>query len=63
MVWIFSELQSVEKCHILLVQALRIQLREFGSVVAIVDASCLARIRRHWNTPVPSEITQLAWLL
>ncbi|KAL6650944.1 hypothetical protein ACP70R_009869 [Stipagrostis hirtigluma subsp. patula] len=56
----FSELPSEEKCHILLVQALRSQLREFGSVVAIVDASCLAGIRRHWNTPVPSQITQLA---
>ncbi|KAG8082485.1 hypothetical protein GUJ93_ZPchr0014g46603 [Zizania palustris] len=56
----FSELSSEEKCHILLVQALRSQLREFGSVVAIVDASCLAGIRRHWGTPVPSEITQLA---
>ncbi|CAN6249173.1 unnamed protein product [Urochloa humidicola] len=56
----FSELQSDEKCHILLVQALRSQLKEFDSVVAIVDASCLAGIRRHWNTPVPSEITQLA---
>jgi hypothetical protein len=56
----FSELQSDEKCHILLVQALRSQLKEFDSMVAIVDASCLAGIRRHWNTPVPSEITQLA---
>ncbi|VAH49008.1 unnamed protein product [Triticum turgidum subsp. durum] len=56
----FAELPSEEKCHILLVQALRSQLREFGSVVAVVDASCLAGIRRHWNTPVPSEITQLA---
>ncbi|KAJ1271656.1 hypothetical protein BS78_06G143300 [Paspalum vaginatum] len=56
----FSELQSDEKCHILLVQALRSQLREFGSVVAIVDASCLSGIRRHWNTPVPSDITELA---
>ncbi|CAM0904072.1 unnamed protein product [Alopecurus aequalis] len=56
----FAELPSEEKCHILLVQALRSQLREFGSVVAVVDASCLAGIRRHWNTPVPVEITQLA---
>jgi hypothetical protein len=56
----FSDLDSDEKCHILLVQALRNQLREFGSVVAVVDASCLTGIRRHWNTPVPSEITQLA---
>uniref|UniRef100_A0A453CAF8 Uncharacterized protein n=1 Tax=Aegilops tauschii subsp. strangulata TaxID=200361 RepID=A0A453CAF8_AEGTS len=56
----FAELPSEEKCHILLVQALRSQLREFGSVVAVVDASCLAGIRRHWNTPVPLEITQLA---
>ncbi|GJN27205.1 hypothetical protein PR202_gb15204 [Eleusine coracana subsp. coracana] len=56
----FSNLDSDEKCHILLVQALRSQLREFGSVVAVVDASCLTGIRRHWNTPVPSEITQLA---
>uniref|UniRef100_A0A0E0KS67 Uncharacterized protein n=1 Tax=Oryza punctata TaxID=4537 RepID=A0A0E0KS67_ORYPU len=55
----FSELNSEEKCHILLVQALRSQLREFGSVVAIVDASCLAGIRRHWDTPVPSELAQL----
>uniref|UniRef100_A0A0D9W6K4 Uncharacterized protein n=1 Tax=Leersia perrieri TaxID=77586 RepID=A0A0D9W6K4_9ORYZ len=56
----FSELNSEEKCHILLVQALRSQLKEFGSVVAIVDASCLAGIRRHWDTPVPPEIAQLA---
>lgn len=56
----FSELNSEEKCHILLVQALRSQVREFGSVVAVVDASCLAGIRRHWDTPVPSEIAQLA---
>lgn len=56
----FSKLQSDEKCHILLAQALRSQLREFGSVVAIVDVSCLAGIRRHWNTPVPSDITELA---
>ncbi|XP_006652447.1 uncharacterized protein LOC102710115 [Oryza brachyantha] len=56
----FSELSSEEKCHILLVQALRSQLRESGSVVAIVDASCLAGIRRHWDTPVPPEIAQLA---
>uniref|UniRef100_A0ACD5V403 Uncharacterized protein n=1 Tax=Avena sativa TaxID=4498 RepID=A0ACD5V403_AVESA len=56
----FAELPSEEKCHILLVQALRSQMREFGSVVAVVDASCLAGIRRHWNTPVPLEITQLA---
>ncbi|KAL6903607.1 hypothetical protein ACP4OV_004420 [Aristida adscensionis] len=56
----FSELPSEEKCHILLVQALRSQLKEFGSVVAVVDASCLTGIRRHWNTPVPPEITQLA---
>lgn len=56
----FAELPSEEKCHVLLVQALRSQLREFGSVVAVVDASCLAGIRRHWNTPAPSEITKLA---
>jgi hypothetical protein len=56
----FSDLDSNEKCHILLVQALRSQLREFDSVVAVVDASCLTGIRKHWNTPAPSEITQLA---
>jgi hypothetical protein len=56
----FSDLDSDEKCHILLVQALRSQLRELDSVVAVVDASCLTGIRKHWNTPAPSEITQLA---
>ncbi|KAJ6795965.1 Uncharacterized protein M6B38_223380 [Iris pallida] len=57
----FSELPSDEKCHVLFAQALKSQARKFGgSVVAIVDAGSLAGVRRHWNTPVPPRIAELA---
>ncbi|XP_073014102.1 uncharacterized protein [Typha latifolia] len=56
----FSKLPSEEKCHVLFAQALRTQAKKFGSVVAIVDAGCLAGIRRHWNTTVPLEVADLA---
>ncbi|KAJ8505720.1 hypothetical protein OPV22_006606 [Ensete ventricosum] len=55
----FSELPSEEKSQVLFVQALRSQARKFGSVVAIVDAGCLAGLRRHWNTSVPLKIADL----
>ncbi|XP_010932877.1 uncharacterized protein [Elaeis guineensis] len=56
----FSELPSEEKCHVLFAQALRIQARKFGSAVAIVNAGCLAGLRRHWNTSLPQEVADLA---
>ncbi|XP_073008232.1 uncharacterized protein [Typha latifolia] len=56
----FFELPSEEKSHLLFAEAIRSQARKFGSVVAIVDASCLAGIRRHWNTPIPPKVAALA---
>lgn len=57
----FSELPSDEKCHVLFAQALRSQARKFeGPIVAIVDAGRLAGLRRHWRTPVPPEVADLA---
>ncbi|KAJ3675410.1 hypothetical protein LUZ60_004452 [Juncus effusus] len=56
----FENLPSEEKSHVLFAQALKTQAKKFGSVVAIVDASCLCGIRRHWTTPVPPELESLS---
>ncbi|CAN6483156.1 unnamed protein product [Victoria cruziana] len=55
----FPGLPYEEKCHILFAQALKSQARKYGSLVAIVDVSSLAGIRRYWDNPVPSEISDL----
>ncbi|KAF8390562.1 hypothetical protein HHK36_025089 [Tetracentron sinense] len=55
----FSELPSEDKSHVLLAQALRSQAKKFRSIVAVVDASSLAGLRKHWNTPVPLEVQDL----
>ncbi|XP_074565400.1 uncharacterized protein LOC141821915 [Curcuma longa] len=52
----FFDLSLEEKSHVLFAQALRNQARKFGTVVAIVDTSCLAGLRKHWNTPVPPKV-------
>ncbi|KAK4857378.1 hypothetical protein QYF36_027348 [Acer negundo] len=49
----FSELPVEEKSHALLAQSLQSQAKKFKIMVAVVDASCLAGLRKHWNTPVP----------
>ncbi|XP_010245070.1 PREDICTED: uncharacterized protein LOC104588724 [Nelumbo nucifera] len=56
----FSELTIEDKSHALLAQTLRGQTKKFRSIVAIVDSSSLAGLRKHWNTPVPQEIEDLA---
>lgn len=55
----FSELDIEEKSHAILAQALRGQAKNFKSIVAIVDASGLAGLRKHWNTCVPLEIKDM----
>ncbi|KAK2641794.1 hypothetical protein Ddye_023557 [Dipteronia dyeriana] len=55
----FSELPVEEKSHALLAQSLQSQAKKFKTMVAVVDASCLAGLRKHWNTPVPHEIKDL----
>jgi hypothetical protein len=56
----FYELPYEDKCHALFAQALKRQARDFGTVVAIVDASSLAGIRNYWNTSLPREVADLA---
>lgn len=56
----FLELPDDEKGYVLLAQALKSQTKRFRSIVAIVDASSLAGLRKHWNTPVTQEIAELA---
>lgn len=55
----FSELPEEDKSHVLFAQALRSQTKKFKTIVAVVDASALAGLRKHWNTPVPPEIKGL----
>ncbi|OWM90206.1 uncharacterized protein LOC116188613 [Punica granatum] len=55
----FSELPFEDKAQVLFAQALRGQARKFKTTVAVVDASALAGLRKHWNTPVPKEVKDL----
>ncbi|GFY92840.1 hypothetical protein Acr_08g0012360 [Actinidia rufa] len=52
----FTELDVEEKSHALLAHALRSQTKKFKSIVAIVDASGLSGLRKHWNTYIPLEV-------
>ncbi|OVA11886.1 hypothetical protein BVC80_747g7 [Macleaya cordata] len=54
----FSELSTEDKFHALFAKALRSQTKKFKSVVAIVDASSLAGLRKHWNIPLPPEVEE-----
>ncbi|KAH9291285.1 hypothetical protein KI387_043521, partial [Taxus chinensis] len=56
----FDDLPYEEKCYVLFAQALRRQARQSDTVVAIIDASSLSRIRKHWTTRVLEEISKLA---
>lgn len=55
----FSELPVEDKSHVLFAQALRSQTDSFKTIVAVVDASGLAGLRKHWNTPLPHEVKKL----
>ncbi|XP_071712968.1 uncharacterized protein [Rutidosis leptorrhynchoides] len=52
----FSALPEDEKSHALIAQSLRSQTKTFKSIVAIIDASTLSGLRKHWNTFVPTDI-------
>ncbi|WOK97409.1 hypothetical protein Cni_G06117 [Canna indica] len=56
----YFDLPLEEKGYVLFGQALRNQAKKHGSVVAIVDASCLAGLRRHWNTSIPLKVAESA---
>uniref|UniRef100_A0A5B7BFA7 Uncharacterized protein n=1 Tax=Davidia involucrata TaxID=16924 RepID=A0A5B7BFA7_DAVIN len=55
----FSELPANDKSHVLLAQTLRSQTKNFKSIVAIVEASSLAGLRKYWKTPVSWEAEDL----
>lgn len=55
----FSKLSVEEKSQVLFAQALRAQTKKFKTIVAVVDASSLAGLRKHWNYPVPSKVKDL----
>lgn len=55
----FSELSVEDKSHALLAQALRSQAVKFKSIVAVVDASGLAGLRKHWKINIPEEVKDI----
>ncbi|KAJ1420662.1 hypothetical protein SESBI_14239 [Sesbania bispinosa] len=55
----FSELPVDDKSHALFAQAIRSQTEKFKTIVAVVDASVLAGLRKHWDTPLPGEVKEL----
>lgn len=55
----FSELPVDDKAHVLFAHAIRSQTDKFKTVVAVVDASALAGLRKHWNTPLPGEVKEM----
>ncbi|KAF9616011.1 hypothetical protein IFM89_027950 [Coptis chinensis] len=55
----FSEMPTEDKSQAVFAQAIRCQTKKFKSVVAIVDASSLGGLRKHWNTCVPPEVEDL----
>lgn len=55
----FSELSIEDKSHALLAQSLRSQTEKFKSIVAVVDASGLAGLRKHWSVNVPEEVKEI----
>ncbi|XP_051143731.1 uncharacterized protein LOC127260097 [Andrographis paniculata] len=55
----FSDLPEEEKSHAILAQTLRSQTSKYKSIVAVVDASGLSGLRKHWNTIVPSEVKDM----
>jgi hypothetical protein len=56
----FDDLSYEEKCHVLLVQALKQQARESQCVVAILDAGSLAGVRKYWSFPVADDVVKMA---
>ncbi|KAI3461208.1 hypothetical protein Pfo_017871 [Paulownia fortunei] len=55
----FSDLPVEDKSHAILAQALRSQTKKYKSIVAVVDASGLAGLRKHWKTTVPPEVKDM----
>ncbi|KAL3620274.1 hypothetical protein CASFOL_035186 [Castilleja foliolosa] len=55
----FCDLPVEDKSHAILAQALQSQARKYKSIVAVVDASSLAGLRRHWKTNVPPEVKDM----
>ncbi|KAM6557373.1 hypothetical protein CsatB_004392 [Cannabis sativa] len=55
----FSDLSLQEKSQVLLAHALQSQTKKFKTIVAVVDASSLAGLRKHWNHPVPPEVKDM----
>lgn len=55
----FSELPVDDQAHSILAQALRSQTKKYKSIVAVVDASGLAGLRKNWKTPIPPEVKEM----
>jgi len=55
----YSELPGDVQAQVMFTQAIRSQTDKFKTIVAVVDASVLADIRKHWDTPLPGELKEV----
>ncbi|VVB03225.1 unnamed protein product [Arabis nemorensis] len=56
----FSQLSSEHKSYALMADLLRSQAKNFKNIVAVIDASSLAGLRKHWRTSVPQEVKDMS---
>ncbi|XP_023640816.1 uncharacterized protein LOC17889059 isoform X2 [Capsella rubella] len=56
----FSQLSSEDKSYALMADLLRSQAKKFKNIVAVVDASSLAGLRKNWKTCVPQEVKDMS---
>lgn len=52
----FLELDDDDKSHVVVAQTLKSQAKKFRSIVAVMDASSLAGLRKYWATSIPNEV-------
>ncbi|CAN8284599.1 unnamed protein product [Cochlearia groenlandica] len=56
----FLQLSSEERSYALTTDLLRTKAKEFKTIVAVVDASSLHGLRKHWLTCVPQEVKDMS---
>ncbi|XP_057782141.1 uncharacterized protein LOC131000313 [Salvia miltiorrhiza] len=55
----FSDLPMDDQTHAILAQTLRSQASKYKSIVAVVDASGLAGLRKNWKTALPLDVKHM----
>jgi hypothetical protein len=55
----FLELPVDDRSQVLFVKSIHSQTGKFKTIVAVVDASALAGVRKNWDNPLPGDIKEI----